>query len=166
MNSHSESSVPWISPNAIVEAGVELGPNTYVWEFTKIRSGARIGANVTIGMGVYIGPGVIIGDDCKIQNGAQIFEPSVIGNGVFIGPGAILTNDNHPAAVNSDGSKKREGDWEKSSVVIESLVSIGAGAICVAPVTLSKGSRVGAGAVVTRDVDAGVLVVGVPARPI
>lgn len=166
MTSSTENAMPWISPHAIVEAGAELGSRTRVWEFTKIRSGAKVGENVTIGMGVYIGPGVIIGDNCKIQNGAQIFEPAVLGVGVFVGPGAIFTNDRHPSAVNLSGSKKSESDWTKSSVVVEDYASVGAGVICVAPVTLGKGASVGAGAVVTKDVKAGDLVLGVPARVI
>ena len=166
MTSSTENSNSWVSPHAIVEAGAELGSGTRVWEFTKIRSGAKVGKNVTIGMGVYIGPGVIIGDNCKIQNGAQIFEPAVLGVGVFVGPGTILTNDRHPSAVNSSGSKKSESDWTKSSVVIEDYASVGAGVICVAPVLLGKGASVGAGAVVTKDVKAGELVLGVPASPV
>lgn len=158
------SEVAWVSPSAIVESGVELGPGTKVWEFAKIRAGARIGARVTIGMGVYVGPGVVIGDDTKIQNYALVYEPAEIGRGAFIGPGVILTNDKYPAAIREDGIKKREKDWVKSQVVVEDGASIGAGSICVAPVIVGSRSLVGAGSVVTKNVRPNALVYGNPAE--
>ena len=155
----------WVSPLAIVEDGVIIGPGVTIWEFAKVRKGAVIGPGVTIGMGVYIGPGVVIGGNSKIQNYALIYDPAEIGNGVFIGPGAILTNDKNPSAVSPDGDIKRPGDWTASKVIVEDGASLGAGSICVAPVTVGAHSIVGAGAVVTRDVLPRSLVVGLPARP-
>jgi UDP-2-acetamido-3-amino-2,3-dideoxy-glucuronate N-acetyltransferase len=154
----------WISPLAIVEQGVSIASGSRVWEFAKIRSGAVIGSNVTIGQGVYVGPGVTIGDNSKIQNYAQIFEPAVLESGVFIGPGAILTNDKTPRAVNADGSFKTQSDWLPVRVHVKAGASIGAGAICVAPVTIEENAMVAAGAVVVKNVPSGATVVGVPAK--
>jgi UDP-2-acetamido-3-amino-2,3-dideoxy-glucuronate N-acetyltransferase len=95
-----------------------------------------------------------------------IYEPAVIEDGVFIGPAAILTNDKNPKAVNKDGSLKSASDWKAQAVKIRKGASIGAGAICVAPVEIGPNSMVGAGSVVTRAVKPGQTVVGVPARPI
>jgi acetyltransferase-like isoleucine patch superfamily enzyme len=159
-----ESNGVFISPHALVETGVEIGPGSYVWEFSKIRSGAVIGANVTIGMNVYIGPGVVIGPNCKIQNNAMIYEPAVIGAGVFIGPGVILTNDKHPKATKPSGEKLGPEDWNPVGVEIQDQASIGAGAICVAPVIVGKGAMVAAGAVLTQNVPNGETWVGIPAR--
>jgi acetyltransferase-like isoleucine patch superfamily enzyme len=155
----------WISELAIIEDGVTIGPNSKIWEFSKVRTGAIIGSGVTIGMGVYVGPGVVIGRNCKIQNYALIYDPAELGDGVFIGPGAILTNDKKPSAVSSDGGVKGPQDWIASKVTIEDGVSLGAGSICVAPVVVGAHAMVAAGAVVTRDVAPHSLVVGVPARP-
>ena len=116
-------------------------------------------------MGVYVGPGVVIGRNCKIQNYALIYDPAEIGEGVFIGPGAILTNDKNPSALSSDGEVKQSEDWTASKVIVGEGASLGAGSICVAPVSVGAHSMVGAGAVVTRDVPPHSLVVGVPARP-
>lgn len=154
----------FVHPLAIVETDAQIGSCVKIWEYAKVRSGAIIGENVTIGMGVYIGPGVVVGDNCKIQNYAQIFEPASLGAGVFVGPGAILTNDKHPSAVNPDGTKKTSAQWDRRGVVVEDFVSIGAGAVCVAPVRISSGAVVGAGAVVVSDVPPSSLVTGVPAR--
>jgi UDP-2-acetamido-3-amino-2,3-dideoxy-glucuronate N-acetyltransferase len=153
-----------ISDKAMIDEGVIIGKNVSVWEGSKIRSGVVIGDNTVIGMGVYIGPNVKIGSNCKIQNLAQIYDPAVIGDGVFVGPGVILTNDKHPSAVNQDGSVKTSSDWQPVGVVLEDFCSVGAGAICVAPVVIGKSALVAAGAVVTRDVKPNQTVVGVPAR--
>ena len=155
----------WISELAIVEPGATIGANTNVWEYAKVRSGAVIGEDVTIGMGVYVGPGVRIGSRSKVQNYALLYEPAAIGEGVFIGPGVILTNDKNPSAVLPDGRKAGPNDWVLSKVFIADFASIGAGSICVAPVSVGEGARVGAGSVVTRDVSAHATVIGLPARP-
>ncbi len=165
MSQRLSAKEPYISPQAVIEPGVIIGNGTYVWEFTKIRSGAVIGENVTIGMNVYIGPGVIIGENCKIQNNAMIYEPATIGSGVFIGPGVILTNDRHPWATNLSGEKLKFEDWISSGVEIEDQASVGAGAICVAPVIIGRRAMVAAGAVVTKNVPSGETWMGVPARP-
>lgn len=137
-----------------------------VWHLAQIREGARIEAGVVVGRGVYIGPGVHIGGNSKIQNFALVYEPANIGAGVFIGPGAVLTNDQRPRAVNPDGTLKTAADWDPVGVVVLEGASIGARAVCVAPVTVGSWSMVAAGAVVVTDVPDFALVVGVPARRI
>jgi acetyltransferase-like isoleucine patch superfamily enzyme len=115
---------------------------------------------------VYVGPGVIIGAQCKIQNNAQLFEPAVIEDGVFVGPGAILTNDRYPRAITPDAKLKSADDWNPVRVHVEFGASIGAGAICVAPIRIGKWSMIAAGSVVTTDVQPFQLVAGIPARAV
>ena len=131
-----------------------------------IRANAKIGENCIIGRGAYIGTGVEVGDNCKIQNYALVYEPAKLGNGVFIGPAAVLTNDQFPRAVNPDGSIKSASDWDAVGVTIGDGASIGARAICIAPVTIGAWALVAAGAVVTKDVPDYALVAGVPAKRI
>ena len=138
----------------------EIHKSVTIWGGSKIRSGAKIGAQTTIGRNVYIGPGVIIGQKCKIQNNALIYEPAVIGDGVFIGPNVVLTNDKFPRATIGGKVKK---EFNKSAVVIHDGASIGAGAICVAPVTIGKYALVGAGSVVVKNVKDFEIVKGIPA---
>lgn len=157
MSIHIEESA-FVHPTAVLEDGVKI------WHNAQVRENARIGKNVIIGKNAYIGAGVEIGDNCKIQNNAMIYEPAKLHNGVFIGPGVILTNDHYPRAINSDGTQKSASDWQPVGVEIEEGASIGAGAICVAPVKIGRWAVVAAGAVVTKDVPPFSLVAGVPAR--
>jgi acetyltransferase-like isoleucine patch superfamily enzyme len=143
-----------------------IGLGTKVWDNSQIREGAIIGTDCNIGRNVYIGPGVKMGNKVKIQNNSLIYEPAQISDGVFIGPGVIFTNDLHPRAISPDGKKKTEDDWNKQGVEVDFGASIGAGAICVAPVKIGKWAMIAAGSVVTKDVLDFSLVAGVPAKQI
>lgn len=146
-----------------IDSGAHVHPSASIWELVHIRPKARVGAESIIGRGVYVGPGVTIGEKCKIQNYAQVYEPALIEDGVFIGPGVILTNDRHPRAITVDNRIKSSQDWIPVGVHVEFGASIGAGAICVAPVRVGRWAMVAAGAVVTRDVKPFQLVAGAPA---
>jgi acetyltransferase-like isoleucine patch superfamily enzyme len=143
-----------------------IGKGTKVWDFSKVCDGAQIGENCIIGRSVYIGPGVEIGHNCKIQNSALLYEPATLGNGVFIGPGVILTNDLNPRAITANFELKTQLDWDKQGVKIEEGASIGAGAICIAPIRIGKWSLIGAGSVVTKDVPNYALMIGNPAKQV
>jgi acetyltransferase-like isoleucine patch superfamily enzyme len=137
-----------------------------VWELAQIREDARLGEGCIIGRGAYVGAGVVMGDHCKLQNYALVYEPAELGDGVFVGPAAVLTNDEYPRAVDPDMRLKRGDDWEPVGVHIGDGASIGARAVCVAPVRIGLWAMVAAGAVVTHDVPDFALVVGVPARQV
>ncbi|MCT1458003.1 N-acetyltransferase [Aestuariimicrobium sp. p3-SID1156] len=155
-----------IQPTADMDDNVEIGDGSSVWHLAQVRGGARIGKNVIIGRGAYIGSDVHIGDNCKIQNYALVYEPAELADGVFIGPAAVLTNDTFPRACNPDGSSKSAHDWEPVGVSLKKGASVGARAVCVAPITIGEWATVAAGAVVTKDVPDYALVAGVPARRI
>ena len=142
----------FIHPTVEVEAGIEIGKGVKVWQLSHIRENVIIGDNTTLGRCVYVGPGVKIGRNVKIQNLAMIYEPAEIADGVFIGPGVVLTNDTYPRAVTPNGDIKSGADWEAVGVSIGQGASIGARAVCVAPVKFGIWALVGAGAVVTKDV--------------
>jgi acetyltransferase-like isoleucine patch superfamily enzyme len=112
-----------------------------------------IGAGTNVGALAHIGRDVVIGEDCRIQGSAYIADGCHIGHRVFIGPNATLTNDRHPPSG---------GIW--SPVIVEDDVVIGGGATIVAGVTLHKGCVIGAGAVVTSDVESEHVMVGNPAK--
>lgn len=151
---------------ADVDARSHIGARTRVWHLAQVREGARIGDDCIIGRGAYVGAGVVLGNACKIQNYALVYEPARLGEGVFIGPAAVLTNDQFPRSVAPDLSLKGAADWEAVGVTIGDGASIGARAVCVAPVTVGRWATVAAGAVVTRNVPDFALVMGVPARQV
>lgn len=155
-----------IDPTATVDEGAEIGARTRIWQLAHVRSDAAIGDDCIVGRGAYVGAGVVVGDRCKIQNYALIYEPATVGEGVFIGPAAVLTNDQYPRAITPDGSIKSAGDWTAVGVTIGRGASIGAGAVCVAPVEIGEWAFVAAGAVVAKDVPAYALVAGVPAKQV
>lgn len=153
-----------IRASADVSDTATVHESASVWHLAQVRENATIESGVVIGRGAYVGVGVHVGANSKIQNFALVYEPAILGVGVFIGPGAILTNDHQPRAVNPDGSFKVATDWEPVGVTVLDGASIGARAVCVAPITVGRWSMVAAGAVVVDDVPDFALVVGVPAR--
>lgn len=155
-----------IMPSADIDPSASIGDGSTVWHLAQVRDEAVLGEGCIVGRGAYIGSGVRIGDHCKIQNYALVYEPAVLEDGVFVGPAAVLTNDTFPRAVNPDGSLKSAHDWEAVGVTLRRGASVGARAVCVAPVTVGLWAMVAAGAVVTRDVPDFALVAGVPARRI
>jgi acetyltransferase-like isoleucine patch superfamily enzyme len=127
-----------------------------VWNWTKVREGAQIGAGTNLGQNVYIDFNVVIGKRCKIQNGVSVYNGVTLGDDVFVGPNAIFTNDLRPRA--------HSRDWQVTPTRIESGASIGANATILCGVTLGAHCMVAAGAVVTRDVPPFALVMGCPAQ--
>jgi acetyltransferase-like isoleucine patch superfamily enzyme len=143
-----------------------VGAGSSIWHLAQVREGVTLGENCIVGRGAYIGSGVQIGNNVKIQNYALVYEPARVEDGAFIGPAAVFTNDHFPRSVNPDGSLKSGHDWEPVGVTVLEGASIGARAVCVAPVTIGRWAMVAAGATVVRDVPDFALMVGVPARRI
>ena len=157
---------PHIAETADIDVLARIGDGSQIWHLAQVRERAQIGAGCILGRGSYIGPGVILGDNCKVQNYALIYEPAVLANGVFVGPAAVFTNDVFPRAITVDGKRKDADDWDAVGVTVHTGASIGARAVCIAPVTIGAWALVAAGAVVTENVPDHALVVGVPARRI
>ncbi len=155
-----------IKDTAQVAESAQLGDGTTIWELAQVRENATLGAGCIVGRGAYVGSGVVMGDNCKLQNYALVYEPATLGNGVFVGPAAVLTNDQYPRSVDPEGKLKRGADWVPVGVEVGEGASLGARSVCVAPVKVGPWALVAAGAVVTRDVPAYALVVGVPAKRI
>lgn len=152
--------------SADVAETARIGEGSAIWHLAQVREDARLGRDCIVGRGAYIGTGVRMGDGCKVQNYALVYEPAALAEGVFVGPAAVFTNDHRPRAVNPDLSPKSAADWEPVGVTCEAGASIGARAVCVAPVTIGAWSMVAAGSTVTRDVVPHALVAGAPARRI
>jgi len=101
-----------------------------------------IGDNCSLHAPIWIGDNLIVGDNCRIQAFCFLPEGVELGNNVFLGPSCIFTNDRKPPA-------SREA-WEKT--IVEDDVSIGAGCVIVCGVRIGKGSMIGAGTTVFKDI--------------
>jgi len=144
---------------------VEFGDGVIVRSFANLY-GCRIGAGTTIGTFVEIQRGVVVGARCKIQSHSFLCEGVELEDEVFVGHGVLFVNDRYPAATAATGELKGPEDWELLRVRVARRASLGSGAVVMGGVTVGEGALVGAGAVVTRDVAAGAVVAGVPARAV
>ena len=153
-----------IHSTADVSTEAKIGPGTSVWNEAQIREGAVVGSDCVIGKGVYIDRDVVVGSRVKIQNRASLFRGLTVEDGVYIGPHVSFANDRHPRAVKPDGSPMTDDDWEVEPTLVRAGASIGAGSIILPGLTIGRWAMVGAGAVVTRDVQDQALVIGNPAR--
>lgn len=162
-----QPSGPLIHSTALVEHGVEIGPNTSVWDNAHLRSGSVIGSDTIIGGKSYVAGGARIGDRCKINAMVYICAGVSIGDGVMVAAHATFTNDFYPRACINDLSKLRPSDVDEHTTftTVEDGVTIGAGATIGSDLVIGRFAVVGMGAVVTRSVEPYTLVVGMPARP-
>ena len=152
-----EDSLKRISPDVIMGKEVKIAPFVNLY-------GCTIGDETKIGPFVEVQKKTVIGRRCKIQSHTFICEGVFIEDEVMVGHGVMFTNDLYPAAVNPDGSLQTEADWKCLPTYIKKRASIGSNATILCGITIGEGALVGAGAVVTRDVPAGTIVVGNPAR--
>ena len=144
---------------------VTLGNNVKIFDFVNLY-GCTIGDDTKVGTFVEIQKNAIIGKNCKISSHTFICEGVHIEDNVFVGHNVTFINDKVPRSVNVDGSMQTESDWKVVETFIKRGASIGSSSTIMCGVTVGENSVVGAGAVVTKDVPANSLVVGVPARVI
>jgi bifunctional UDP-N-acetylglucosamine pyrophosphorylase/glucosamine-1-phosphate N-acetyltransferase len=127
--------------------GVEFGSDSDCGPFVKLRQGTRVASNVHIGSFAEL-------TRTSVDSGSAVPHMSylgdtTIGKNVNVGAGTITAN--------YDGVRK-------NPTVIEDDCVVGVDSMLVAPRRMARGSRTGAGAVVTKDVPSGTIAVGVPAR--
>ncbi len=148
-----------IHPSAIVDDGAQLGDGTRVWHFAHVSPGARIGEHCSLGQGVYVGNDVTIGRNVKIQNNVSVYDAVTLEDNVFCGPSMVFTNVHNPRAAVT-----RKHEYRRT--LVKRGATLGANCTVVCGTTIGEYAFVGAGALVSRDVAAYALVVGVPARRI
>lgn len=134
----------------------QIGRGTSIWQFCVVLPGARIGANCNICSHVFVESDVVIGDRVTIKCGVQLWDGLTIEDDAFVGPNVTFTNDRYPPS--DDFSRKIE------RTRIGKGASLGANATILPGVVVGEGAMVGAGSVVTKDIPAGELWLGNPAR--
>jgi UDP-2-acetamido-3-amino-2,3-dideoxy-glucuronate N-acetyltransferase len=142
---------------------VKLGKNVRIYDFTNLY-GCEIGDDVKIGTFVEIQKGSKIGNRCKVSSHTFICEGVTLEEDVFIGHNVTFINDRYPRATNGDGKLQTESDWNCVATLIKRGASIGSGATLLCGITVGEKALVGAGSVVTKNVPAGAVVAGNPAR--
>lgn len=138
---------------------VDFGDNVVVVEPANLYE-CKIGSDSFIGPFVEIQKGVVIGSRCKIQSHAFVCELVTIGDDCFISHGAMFINDTFSVGGPAGGRKEL---WR--STVIGNRVSIGTNAT-ILPVTICDDVVIGAGTVVTRNIEEPGVYAGNPARKI
>jgi UDP-2-acetamido-3-amino-2,3-dideoxy-glucuronate N-acetyltransferase len=146
-----------VHETAFLEQPCEIGPGTRVWHFAHVMAGARIGARCNLGQNVYVDRDVVIGDGCKVQNNVSLYKGVVLEDDVFCGPSMVFTNVINPRAF-------IERKHEFRPTLVRRGATLGANSTIVCGVTIGAYALIGAGAVITSDVPAYALMVGVPAR--
>jgi len=144
-----------IHPTADVQSPT-IGAGTQVWQHTVVLAGAAIGCDCNLNAHCFVENDVVVGNRVTLKCGVYLWDGMRVGDDVFIGPNATFTNDKYP--------RSKQYPAAFLPVIIGQGASIGANATILGGVTIGAGAMVGAGAVVTRDVPAGKLVAGNPAR--
>lgn len=121
-----------------------IGKDTNIWQFCVVLSGAEIGENCNICSHCFIENDVKIGNNVTIKCGVQIWDGITIENNVFIGPNATFCNDKYPVSKNKN--------FHLENIIIRKGASIGANATILPGVEIGEYARIGAGAIVTKNV--------------
>lgn len=149
----------YVHPSAVVDEPCEIGENTKIWHFSHVMPNCEIGNSCILGQNVHVASGVRIGRNVKIQNNVSLYTGVELEDDVFCGPSMVFTN-----VITPRSHVNRKSEYRRT--LVKRGASFGANSTIVCGVTIGEYAFVGAGAVVTRDIPAHALVVGVPARQV
>ena len=144
---------------AVIDDGCVIGEGSKIWHFSHIMPNCILGEGCNIGQNVVVSPKVILGNNVKVQNNVSIYTGVICEDDVFLGPSMVFTNITNPrsAIIRRD---------QYAETIVKRGASIGANATIVCGNTIGKYALIGAGAVVTKEVQDYALVVGNPAKQI
>ncbi len=138
------------------------GAPAKIYPSAVVVPGATLGEDAVVGAFTFVAKGAIVGRGTRIQGHSSVWDGVTLGEDVFVGPGAMFTNVRHPRAAFPRIAEAGRARWDET--VVADGATIGAHATLVAPLRVGNHAMIGAGAVVTGDVAAHALVMGVPAR--
>jgi acetyltransferase-like isoleucine patch superfamily enzyme len=144
---------------------VKLGRDVKIYDFVNLY-GCEIGDESKIGTFVEIQKGARIGKRVKISSHTFICEGVTIEDQVFIGHNVTFINDLYPRATTPIGELQSAEDWDVVPTIVRKGASIGSGSTILCGIEIGEGAIVGAGSIVTKDVPAGMIVAGNPAKEI
>ena len=147
----------FVHESSYVDEGAEIGKGTKIWYFCHIQEKSKIGENCILGQNVFVCKGSIIGNGVKIQNNVSVYECVELEDYVFCGPSVVFTNDINPRA------KYKKGCQGYKKTLVREGATLGANSTIVCGNIIGRNAFVGAGAVVTHDVQDYAVVQGVPA---
>lgn len=133
--------------------------DTRIWHWVHVCGGAIIGERCSLGQNVFVGNRVVIGNNVKIQNNVSVYDDVTLEDDVFCGPSMVFTNVYNPRSAVS-----RKNEYRATHV--KQGATLGANCTIVCGITIGEHAFIGAGAVITHDVPAYALMMGVPARQI
>ena len=133
----------------------QIPESTNVWQFCVVLPKAQIGENCNICSHCMIENDVRVGDNVTIKNGVQLWDGITLEDNVFIGANVSFTNDRYP---------RSKGEWQCVPTLVKKGASIGVGSTILCGITIGENAMIGAGSVVTKDVPAGELWFGNPAK--
>ena len=148
-----------IGANTVIYIGADIANDVLVADLASIRENTSIGEYTIIGRGVTIENMVFIGKRCKLESNCYITAYSDLGDYVFIAPGVVTSNDNYLG-------RTEERFKHFKGVTVRRGGRIGAGAVILPGKVIGEDALVAAGSVVTKDVSARKVVMGAPARVI
>lgn len=144
---------------ALIDEGCTIGNGTKIWHFSHIMPNCTIGERCNIGQNVVISPEVVLGNNVKVQNNVSLYTGVICEDDVFLGPSMVFTN-----VINPRSAVNRRDQYAKTTV--KQGASIGANATIVCGHDIGRYAFIGAGAVVTKNIQDFALVVGNPAKQI
>ena len=129
-----------------------IGRNTNIWQFCVVLADAVIGENCNICSHCFIENDVKIGNNVTVKSGVQLWDGIEIEDDVFIGPNVTFCNDRYP--------KSKNKNFKLEKIVIKKGASIGANATILPGVTIGGNAMIGAGAIVTKDIEPNKCIIG------
>jgi acetyltransferase-like isoleucine patch superfamily enzyme len=145
-----------VCAGAVVFAGARIGAGSIVGDQSYVRERSTVGAGSVVGRGSVIDNDVVVGARVKVQTSVYLTAFTLVEDDVFVGPGAITTND--------DTMARHGPEMLLRGATLRRACRVGGGAVLTPGVEIGEEAFVAAGAVVTRDVPARAVVMGVPAR--
>ena len=145
-----------IRSHTVIYAGNTIGDRFQTGHGVLIREGNQIGNDVSIGSGTVVEHHVTIGDGARIHSNAFVPEYTVLEADSWIGPNVVITNAKYPRSPTVKEQLK--------GALVRRGAKVGANCTLLPGVEIGEGALVGAGSVVTRNVAAGTVVAGNPAR--